>query len=827
MSVPTAAEQLLLDNPYHRTELYLSIFEPELAMICQVTGSYSTANQTIDYYNPVSGTSANVTDYHFQVALIGTSPNSEDIGRTWVRSATASTIRFVESDHIDWSSATYITILKYTEIIPVFPRIIQDPSNEENVIFYKIWDVAYTDQNSILGTFVCMGSHYAGFRDPNSGEAQVYWSASGTSNVIGDNLTYLWEFEGGDPTGSTSHTPGNVSYDTPGHYRTLLTTTSDSGREDTSIRYVSIYDRPGNGNNPPILKWEFMELGGNRDSIGYNCRIKVQEHIEETKLRDGSLVIIFGDDYYGNVRVGVNNSQTGRSTIKFVGYVVGGTVQYNYETGYVEFEAVSPTKFMEMCEGFSCSVESKTAPTTWYELLNMNIQKATYHYLAWQSSVLLCTDVEFENFTDQYIQYFDADRTSLYDAINSVVDGARRGKVVSDRLGKIWIEQEYSVIANAATALNSAMTINKMDWIGEPVIEEKQQEEVSYIETGGIGYDPASSTSVAYLCGSPGSAPGYRGKQERKQGLALADQNELNQMAGDLYANMNAKYPRVDIQLRGNFNNLDIAPQEKVSLNVAIGDTPRRIIFTNKAFAIRGVDWRFDAQTQMMLPTISLTEIVDGFDATTIIIPVNPPETTGNAPGCGGSYTIPPFTVPTIPTTLSISGGGTTGTSYNDLEAFSASNALVQSATEFDVDGYLIFDMTHYDSAQVGGGLDGGSQFTLPEGTWLFLAAATASITGPGSPEENYVRLYGHYYDTSDTPSWNELFTARHNQLLDTGEDMVHTCASFGIISSKQAAKVAVKLDQTTLDTSHKWISCNIYLIRFMDSLTLPFGHWP
>src|SRR5512139_3195925 len=101
MTTPSAQEQLLLDTHPQKSDLYLSIYEPNLAMICQITGSYDTSNQTIDYYNPVSGTSANIIDYQWYVVLVGTSANDDSLGRTWLRTATASTLRFVESDHID------------------------------------------------------------------------------------------------------------------------------------------------------------------------------------------------------------------------------------------------------------------------------------------------------------------------------------------------------------------------------------------------------------------------------------------------------------------------------------------------------------------------------------------------------------------------------------------------------------------------------------------------------------------------------------------------------------------------------------------------------
>jgi len=630
MTIPTSQELVLLNTHPQQTQLYLSIYEPEIAFICQPTGTYSIANQSIDYINMVSGTYSDARDFYFQIALIGTTPNSDDVGRTWVRSATDSSLRFVESDHINWSVAQYITVLKATEIIPVYPRIIQNPSNETDVIFYKVWDVAYTNQNSILGTFVNMGSNFAGFLD--SGTGTVYWSASGTYNLLGDALTYSWEFEGGHVTGSSDHTPGNVYYTSPGHYRTILTVESASGRTDTSIRYVSIYDRPGSGNNPPIINWEFYDLSGSRDGSGYSARVRIREDASKSVIRDGALVVIFGEDWYGSIKQSISSNSLGRETIKFVGYIEDGSIEYDYTDGYVEFNVMSSTRFMSICECFSCSVESKSSPTTWYELLNMDCKRAVYHYLAWQSSVLLCCDVEFKNFDDRYIQYFDADRTSLYDAINTLISGARMGRVVSDKLGKIWVEQEIEAINNCATALPITLKIGKKDWINTPIIEERQMNDVSFIEIGGISFDPSDGSFGAFLSVAPGVAPAYRGKIEKTQGLALEDQDELNTLSGNLYAQFNSRYPNIEMALRGNFSNLDIAPLEQIQLTIESTDTPRRIVFVDKSFSIRNISWTWDSSNQVLFPRISLSEITQGFLGTTVVIPDVPPTTGGPLP---------------------------------------------------------------------------------------------------------------------------------------------------------------------------------------------------
>lgn len=649
MTIPTAQEQLLLNEPDHQTDLYLSIFKPSTALACQVNGSYDSANQTVDYDNVTAGNYLNVESYRFMVALIGTTAGDDDRGRTYVRSATSSQIRFVESNHINWTDDLFITILKFTEIIPVFPRIIQNPSNDEDVIFYKMWDIAYTNQNSVLGTFIKMGCNYAGFRDPASGLCPVYFTASGTSNVVSSALTYSWSFEGALVTGSTAHTPGYINWNTPGHYRVILTTTAANGRVDSSVRYVSVYDRPGAGSNTPFLRWEFTDPPSVAwDTSGYKFSVRVRDNVPESSVIDGALVVIFGEDYYGSTKQSIGGNSMNRQTIKFVGYIIGGTIQHNYQDKYVDFDVLSPGTLMEITECYSVSCESKQAPATWFQIKNMTISRAIYHYLAWHSTVLQCCDFDF-NMDDRNVQFFDSDRESLFDAINTFVNGTRFASLTSDKQGNLYVEQDPAVIQNASSALGTTLSITSKDWLEMPNIEEREMAETSFIEMGGIAWFPATKTFSAHLASSPSLSSAYRGSVERIQGLALTGQSELNQMIGNILAFHNSRYPNSDYSLKGNYGNIDIVPQEKILSTIQLGDIPRSdVAFTNKAFCIRRVQWVYDPNRKILYPQLSLAEITQGFAGTTITIPDVPPATPKPS-GAGGTFNVPPITTPPIP----------------------------------------------------------------------------------------------------------------------------------------------------------------------------------
>jgi hypothetical protein len=221
------------------------------------------------------------------------------------------------------------------------------------------------------------------------------------------------------------------------------------------------------------------------------------------------------------------------------------------------------------------------------------------------------------------------------------------GEVVSDRQGRIFAEVTVQGTNNASGSFATSMEIEKRHWIETPMIEERQVQEMSFLEMGGILYNgPLAGTYNAFLSCAPGNEPALRGKIEQAQGLALSSQSQLNTLVGNVFAYKNSRYPNIDFRLAGNYRNLDIAPQELVSVSVAQSDTPRGIIFNKKPFAIRNISWMFDHTNELLLPSMGVAEVTQGFAGDTITIPDVPPT---DGPDSGGGFYIPPIIVPPLP----------------------------------------------------------------------------------------------------------------------------------------------------------------------------------
>lgn len=621
-----------LRNRPQQTKLHLSIFQPQAIFKARINYPNIPEGEREINYDTVSLGSYTAIESGMTM-WVGTTPGGMELGKIRVRSATATEIKVSENSDIDWQDNAYLTVFRYWELWPVFPRIIQDPADDENVIFYKDYDIDYTNQNSILGTFVNIGPNRAAYLDPASGQTQLFWTSTGTYNLLGNALSYSWFFEGATVTGSTSANPGYITYNNPGYYTTRLIVSGSNGAVDKTYRHVSIY----NSANPPIQKWQLTALNGSRDEGGYTASFRV---FEAVPLQEHAIVVLFGDNWYGDTQANLGGNYPNGGGIFWAGHVDKDSIQYDYQHSELTFDAHSITQMMKESSGFSVSVESKSNPQYWYELLDMDGRRALYHYLRWHTTALNIADFQFVG-TDYPIQFFDSDRESMYDALDNFMRDTLIGQVVADRQGKVWMEVEAMAYSNPTGTFTPVMQITNRDWMNEPSIEERLSEELAFLEMGGIAYSGVTTGSFsAILAAAPGNAPGFHGSIETHEGLALGSQTQLNQLVGNVFANKNSPFPSVDMEMSINTSNLDIAPQETVGLNILASDTVRNIPI-NGLYLPNGMEWTYSSQDLILLSGINFKELVSGDTGETIVV-VQPEDV-------GGGFNVPGLQIPPLP----------------------------------------------------------------------------------------------------------------------------------------------------------------------------------
>lgn len=649
----TPAQQETLRSQPQSTKLYLSIFQPQVIFQAQInsTGTFRGMRE-IPYDNVVTGSYTNIENGF--TMFVGSTQGGSEAGRIRVRSATASQVVVSENSNVNWQDNQWLTIFRYVDLWPIYPRIIQDPADVENTIWYKDYDIPYTNQNSILGTYVNMGPHRAARRDIASGLTQIYYSSTGSYNLLGDTLNYNWTFEGGTPASSSAADPGWVTYNQSGNFVTKLVISGSSGGVDTAYRYVTI--------DPPEYRWQLKSLSGSRGEGSYTASIKVFDIIP---LQEHAVVVLYKESTYGNTVSNLGGNYPNASDIFYVGYIDRDSISYDYEHSEVSFDALSMTGLMKEMAGFSVSVESKANPAYWYELLDMDGRRALYHYLRWHTTAMMISDFQFVG-DDYKIQFFDSDRESMYDALNNYMRDTLVGNVVSDRQGKVWMEVEAMAYTNPTGTFIPNMDITKRDWMGQPIIEERLSPDIAFMEYGGVAYSGTVTGTFAALIGSaPGTTPEFHGTIENHQGLAILGQSQLNSMVGNIYANKNSPYPTIGLEMAVNASNLDIAPQEVLGLHIAQSDTVRNVKIDG-LYIPDSMSWQYNSDLFTLLPRADFKQLVNGIVGETVIIPISPTDDSGGR-SFGGGFNVPPIQIPPFPTLTNPGGGGGGGSSTTPL----------------------------------------------------------------------------------------------------------------------------------------------------------------
>jgi len=602
----TEAQRLVLKTNSPESKLYLSIYKPTTLLACRVnmaTPEHGAVAITFD--GVTAGAYTNV--FKWATVLVGTSAGKDDIGTIWARSCT-STVLTVGMNSIHWANDYYITVLNFVD---VWNRPFSLSLEDDEIVYAIDGDTAFTSEDIELGTFIKMGGNYAGFVGD-----QVNWNASGSVNVADNTVDYVWEFEGGDVSTHSGSVVGNVTYNTAGHYKTKLTATSSNGHVNISYRYVSIYDRLG-ANAP----YEFVgseNFSGSREEGGWVVDSWIGEDEVPSIIRN-TPAIVFARHNFGG-------TESDLFKIMFSGYVIEKGIRYNHLSKMVECLLGSGSEVMKLRPMTAVSVDSANTAVAWTQVTEMTVKKFLYYYLNYYSTALACFDVVVDTGFDTYTKYYETSNSRLFENIIDIVNKAREGNAVFSRSGIMYVEREPKVVEDFSSTVDETFGLEDSDYLEEVYIEESLEKRHGSLQIGGFSFSGLEADDTTPLLSQAPDADYifYSGDFSDKQGYAVDDQSELNQMAGSIYANDNAKYKNVEVTLFPLYLNFDIAPLESIPVSVSSSKNNAGISWASKKFYCREMSLDLYNEILSLVVKLILHEIVSStyiFDGETIEIP--------------------------------------------------------------------------------------------------------------------------------------------------------------------------------------------------------------
>jgi len=608
-------------------EVYLAIYKPSTILAASVNNAGAAkGDRVITYDNVTAGSYLNVISG--MTLYVGLAQGK----RTWrvrVISATSTTLTIAENSDILWQDNIYLEVVNFFEVWGEFPRIVLDANNVPT--FYKDYDIGYTNQNTTFDPVVIMGPNRALF----AGES-INYCASGSYDIDGSTISsYLWGFEGGSVTGSTSHSP-SVTYNTPGDYVTKVTITASDGKSFTGYRHVVVLS----SKKSSFEKWGFENIEGDWEKGHYSTQVWLRDNVYQSSIVDGALVIIFADVKY--------DTTIERVTL-ITGYIQEESISLNAVTSKVTFNVVGVCGAMTGRSSYGATLDFKGVAATWNEMASPTVDKAALYYLRWQSTVLQVADFRKSGNT-LIIPGADFPAGPLYNAVNSLFSTAIFANMTSDREGTIWCETDLNLVATGSSRdVGLAQALNREDWRAEPSFPRTIEPRVSYIELGGVTAEfGASPTYGAYLSGAPGNAPGYFGTPLKLTGLATSGQTHLNTLSGLVYADKINPYANIIVPLANQNLQIEIAPQRWWTLNVRPADTVRGVDLRSLRTIPKRVTIKYDASRKYLLVDATLKGETSGPPGDTILVPVDVAGIINDYPPY--DYTIPtPVVLPVTP----------------------------------------------------------------------------------------------------------------------------------------------------------------------------------
>jgi len=275
-------------------------------------------------------------------------------------------------------------------------------------------------------------------------------------------------------------------------------------------------------------------------------------------------------------------------------------------------------------------VDCEGTPDDWMHVQGLTIDKGLWYLVHWRSTVDKIVDVYPSGDTRRV---FDTSGNlgNLWDQLKSFAENKIGAKPACDRFGRLFVQIDPNLLENEdRDGLPVVQAITKGDWRDQIQIA-KRLPQTSLLETAGFGYVGGEWAPI--LSRAPGNTMNQIGSFKSRYNLVFSSQEQANSLTALIFAAENNPFPVVPISLACNQRLIDIAPQQYVTLSVAVEDTPRGLVWTNRRLIPRRVTYLHDGQSGAMLTDIECEAETFPGTAVTVIPPQSPVDNIPDQPG--------------------------------------------------------------------------------------------------------------------------------------------------------------------------------------------------
>lgn len=628
MTVSPADISALRDGHPHISKIYMSVLKPTVVYCGTVSGSpvFGTRDVT------VVDVSGDITDIEAGMTVfVGTSCGDNSISKRRFRSRVGQVLTLDENS-ITWVAGQYITVYKNWELWSIFQYI--DPTT---YVFYKDYDIAYTNDNLYQSPVAIAGSNRAKFID---GPYVSFSLDASDSYAVASGATissYLWECDGGSIVNSAAAVT-TINFTAPGQYWLKLTVTDSNGKTQSTRRVLFVHQRTGV--YAPHTGFEIdAALSGDWSRGGWTTSVKLRADASITDIPNGALVVLWNETYFGGAEYYVGGDNT-----LFVGYIADEKITKELDVSYVTLNLETINFLLDKTAMRSVSIENDSTPSTWYEMANLTMRRAVHHLLRWHSTMLDICDVFMDEDDNLIYALDDFTNGTLYKMIDVFTyQHGNFSHLCSSRVGKVYLDRDINVLTVAESAAKGVdFIMDNADRRGPTDLDivRDPHNRVSYVLVSGTSYDGSTNTPI--IAQAPGEIPDNFGSTETTfERLVLENQAQANFYAGKVIAIANREFVEIRIPLAGNYLGvLDIVPQRWWYLQFDANSNKREVSFAGNVVP-RLINTEISTQAGTILVEVGVEPEVSSVDGIAAPIPTTEP------PDNPADYPMPP--IPELP----------------------------------------------------------------------------------------------------------------------------------------------------------------------------------
>lgn len=615
----------------HKSDFFLSVFQPATLLSAQVNGSFSQGATSIDFDNGTSSDTSRIKAGQtlrvtiagkvFKViitgvsGLSGSSPNiSGTIG--------------IYANAIFWTNDAVVEILEIYE-----PLIIPPTFDAGTGISTKRLQT-YTNQGTQINPFGRMGPHRFGFLTGASKTFNI--NSTGVAMAPGASIsTYAWEATGGSIASPSSQNT-TIDISATGQYWLGNTFTDSNSKTFAGRRAIFLHSPDPTDADYPYV--DFIASGtGIRWQDSASMTITVHGVADFSQFIDGALVAIWRQDTYG-ATAGHISLISDDDGVLWQGYILEDSIVYDWNHGTVTFKAGNILEVMKRLPLQGLSIHAERSPAFWFQYdYRLTIDRIIHWLLWWHSNILELADWTPSGDTE-YKKLFKFNDGTLFSQVQDIA-GKRTGRMACNKAGQLFFERDINKLSETdRDAVDDYFTIQNTDWRENITIKRRHQNQVSVVRLTGFNFDGETITKICAIAPSRKVRAPSGGSAMSIDGLVLADDAEARLLSGRFLAIANNDIAEVRIDMAGNYSVLDVVPQRWLIMSLAPSDTPRGLTWTNVKLVPRDITFNLDQVNGGLLTSVVLepeAEGPDGIDDTCGDVPTaeipNPPwEDTGS-----------------------------------------------------------------------------------------------------------------------------------------------------------------------------------------------------